>query len=66
MLCGVNRMSDFIFYNIIALPMRLTDDSRFKIVRVLGILLNIPWLVLSFPIALTLPFIILIEMLIDA
>jgi len=59
-------MSEFIFYNIIAFAMWLTDGSRFKVVRILGILVNIPWLVISFPIALILPFVILIEMLIDA
>jgi len=31
------------FENIVALPLKLTGDSRFRLVRVLGLLGMVPW-----------------------
>ncbi len=59
-------MIDFVFDKIICLPLHLTDESRFKIIRVAGILSMFVWLVVAIPFLLIMPFLMLAEILSEA
>lgn len=57
----IEDIIDFIFMKIMCFPVYITENSKFKIIRIIGILLMFVWILFASPILIVIIFLMLLE-----